>query len=978
GAVLVLISISAGYLASRADNRLARLALGFLALPAIIGGDVAHLLYNWTHPDAALTVDRSLVTVEASSAKHAAWADGLVRQGRAQAVIFADLPAVARARDLWRRLKGKIVERFDPIDQLPNAASGVVTIAAHVRGRAEIERRVRAAFDGGATAILVVSGGGLLRRWAAAVPGLSRLFPMDSLAILRAAREIRASNPAYEKVGIWAVANPYSDSVDREGGKLAAGADTIFLQPLFTDDAFAWLAEAHRRYPQTTFVAGLPMLPSSRTVRFWFFLIGRWWRPGPQLSAFLREFERHEREGQESLDKHRAAVMTATVMRLRQVLGWSNVHVMAMGGHDQIPAVLDRIAVDDALARLRASGISVDVDPQLIESARIARFRAAVERIEAALAGRMNFRRPARLRLDWIIPDGRHFEPPIAVRTFVETHNTANVETTAKEIAVNLRAFQSAAPDAVGQAFGAALAQMEEHWPDSRGGVTIGRFTDAARSLIYDFSEQFWRRLDPYMAATAGEDYRKSIGGSVDQKPEFVRDAARIYLQQLRHVDLADGRAPPVYLEIGAANAEYAEAFTRELARQAAEANLTPLLDRTVYVLAFFSSESLERSRQQLAGHLNEGKLNGVAIETCLFDLNNGREQISRYRGRLLRVHATNVFDSLPSGQIARLDGKTYRIESQLYLPAGRLEPLAQKYGLAPAELEEMLRGIADRGAGAFVAVLIARLGADAGYKLWADLWAAFRWEERYRLVPNNDDMIRHRAALGAGAALELALADAPNVRMPASEAAIRSTLDLLPLVHPQGVIEIIDVFGTDVRDFERARGPFRYDGSAMNYLNGFLFKRMLESAGAGARVSFRSLAAFGERDSRMSMEIRPRPAGERRTLPSNSVSSLNQPRRGTPRIQDILEVIHNEGAEVRYSQPGDLAWGFLLEPSAGLRDEYFRLVVAGDPAATDARWHDEAYGGTTALQIQRQIATISQNLGVSPQVFRARLGIEP
>ena len=79
---------------------------------------------------------------------------------------------------------------------------------------------------------------------------------------------------------------------------------------------------------------------------------------------------------------------------------------------------------------------------------------------------------------------------------------------------------------------------------------------------------------------------------------------------------------------------------------------------------------------------------------------------------------------------------------------------------------------------------------------------------------------------------------------MHVSNGAAASFADTLPLLHPHGVLQCHDLFVTDVAPVPNGfRGPGKYDGSVVNWVNGPL---LAASAGGGLR---RELAPFAHRD---------------------------------------------------------------------------------------------------------------------------------
>ena len=122
----------------------------------------------------------------------------------------------------------------------------------------------------------------------------------------------------------------------------------------------------------------------------------------------------------------------------------------------------------------------------------------------------------------------------------------------------------------------------------------------------------------------------------------------------------------------------------------------------------------------------------------------------------------------------------------------------------------------------------------------WRAVWDSLRLDERYiplealdtyDIAPGiNGEHIRP-IALSAG-----------DIRMHVSNGAAASFTDTLPLLHPLGVLQCHDLFVTDILQYTtNFRGPGKYDGSVVNWVNG----PMLAAIGSrrGFDVSFQPFA---------------------------------------------------------------------------------------------------------------------------------------
>jgi hypothetical protein len=201
-------------------------------------------------------------------------------------------------------------------------------------------------------------------------------------------------------------------------------------------------------------------------------------------------------------------------------------------------------------------------------------------------------------------------------------------------------------------------------------------------------------------------------------------------------------------------------------------------------------------------------------------------------------VYISNVYDNLPTEEIVSLDDTVYRVEARAYLPASAVEEIAGGLGVG-----------ADRVAGLVSRFL--RLGSEllaesdaehfpdpgAAVAFCRDVWAALRLEERY--VPLGALDLYEICAGVTGELLGPVLDGHGDVRMHVSNGAAGSFLDTLPLLHPLGFLTCHDLFVTDVDQYRSGfRGPGKYDGSTVNWVNGPMLAAI--ASRRGYQVTFR------------------------------------------------------------------------------------------------------------------------------------------
>ena len=81
---------------------------------------------------------------------------------------------------------------------------------------------------------------------------------------------------------------------------------------------------------------------------------------------------------------------------------------------------------------------------------------------------------------------------------------------------------------------------------------------------------------------------------------------------------------------------------------------------------------------------------------------------------------------------------------------------------------------------------------------------------------------------------MEEILTGAPtDFRFHLSSVALESFIRTLPLLHPQGYLQVFDIFVTDMAQYRTGFfGPGKLDGSLLNWVNGALLKEVAHREG--------------------------------------------------------------------------------------------------------------------------------------------------
>lgn len=305
-----------------------------------------------------LATGRFVITAEQAQASQARAYRRMVDRGLVDAVTLPDLPLVGRFRDLLARRRPAARATREPLERriagaLEKSAAPVFTVSASLRTAGMVARRVAAARAGGSVALLILSGGGLVRRLFGIVK-LGWLLPQNSFRILREVRR------AYSDQPLWAVENPIlpgpAARARRMQRKVAAGAQVILTQPPFLWGRFTrWLAEVERLGVTAPVICGVPIITSPLSLRTWLFLVG-FTGSHPETDALLDRLREADARGEAAEEGMRYTV--ELLQRLRATPGVAGVHLMPIFAWRRLERVLtaaglapaDRLMEDESNA----------------------------------------------------------------------------------------------------------------------------------------------------------------------------------------------------------------------------------------------------------------------------------------------------------------------------------------------------------------------------------------------------------------------------------------------------------------------------------------------------------------------------------------------------------------------------------------------------------------------------------------------------
>ncbi len=397
------------------------------------------------------------------------------------------------------------------------------------------------------------------------------------------------------------------------------------------------------------------------------------------------------------------------------------------------------------------------------------------------------------------------------------------------EIAIDLR---RAKPDTL-------EASIKQSFADGASGtrLPLEDWGPGSKSLIWGFNGLYWKALSLWEQAT-GKGYEQALpGGESDARNvEAARDLVLYLFDQWDN--LAGRRALPeelYVLEIGVGNGNQAAVFLDEFRRLNREKG-REYYRRLHYLMGDYSPHVLELARRNVAHHSEH-------VSSLVLDALRPTETLGFLRYKAFLVYISNVYDNLPTDEIVRMGGHLFQVQTRAVFSQKAAETLAASINSTPDHLPDLVARLLRLGPELLAEVLPEHFPTvNDAVTFWRAAWEALRLEERYVPLMELDT---YEIAPDVGGELLRPIVEANgDLRMHVSNGAATSFADTLPLLHPHGVLQCHDLFVTDVHQYSNGfRGPGKYDGSVVNWVNG----RLLAAIGnrRGFDVDF---AAFAHR----------------------------------------------------------------------------------------------------------------------------------
>jgi hypothetical protein len=369
------------------------------------------------------------------------------------------------------------------------------------------------------------------------------------------------------------------------------------------------------------------------------------------------------------------------------------------------------------------------------------------------------------------------------------------------------------------------------------GRVMLEPWVPASGSCIWRFNTLYWQALSRWERAT-GREYEQALpGGQSDARntaaaAEMIRELFAVWDE----LDARHALPPELYIvELGVGNGSQARTWLDTFAaldrRHGRE-----YYRRLHYLMGDYSAHVLDRARQAVAHH-------GDRVNGLVLDATQPLLTLGFLRGKAFCVYISNVYDNLPTDELATIGGRPYLVEVRAYLSDEDVGQITARHRLPRGGLGVLAERLLRLGPD-LLAEAEHETFANAGQAVafWRDVWAALRLQERY--VPLEGlDAYQVSPSL-TGEILRPLLGSSGDIRMHASNGALASFEGTLPLLHPFGRLQCHDLFLTEPAQYHAGfYGPGKYDGSVVNWVNGPLLQLIGNRRGFDVQI-----APFGAR----------------------------------------------------------------------------------------------------------------------------------
>ena len=338
---------------------------------------------------------------------------------------------------------------------------------------------------------------------------------------------------------------------------------------------------------------------------------------------------------------------------------------------------MPRASVRARNTRLRPyRGLTVEIDLRAAERLRrSAGAQAAVRPIVEALCASDADLAAGRVVCDWIQYKA-NFRETAMVRPVLGADDSEFVD----ELAVDLR--RCAQPDTdVAVEVTAAILDTN---PDR---VWLEPWAPSSASCVWRFNALFWQALVDWEKAT-GREYEQTLpGGESDARNS---GAARETILDLFKIwdELASRRALPeqlYVLELGVGNGGQARTWLDQFV-ELDRRHGRDYYRRLQYLMGDYSVHVLDRARAEVARH-------GEHVSGLVLDATRLSGTVGFLAGKAFLVYISNVYDNLPSDEVATIRGRVYLVQARSFLPGAAADEIAARFRLRRPSSPSSLSG---------------------------------------------------------------------------------------------------------------------------------------------------------------------------------------------------------------------------------------------------------------------------------------------
>ena len=397
------------------------------------------------------------------------------------------------------------------------------------------------------------------------------------------------------------------------------------------------------------------------------------------------------------------------------------------------------------------------------------------------------------------------------------------------ELAVDLRRAANLDADDIRQIASEAL-KME--LAGEAPGILLEDWCPTSTSCLSDFNALYWRALEFWEKST-GRQYEQALpGGQSDARnTDAVRELIDDLFTVWRGLEQRHALPDELYVvELGVGNGNQAKVWLDEFKAMDLERG-TDYYRRLHYLMCDYSPHVLALARETVAEHAEH-------VSSFVLDATSPSVALSFLQYKVFLVYVSNVYDNLPSDEVATIGGAPHLVESRAYLLPESADKLAASAGIPAGELPPLIRRLLRLGPELTAEAAPDRFDSvDAAVEFWRRTWDAVRLQERY--VPIRGLDVYEIAPGVSGEMLRPQLESGDDLRLHVNNGAVASFVDTLRLLHPYGKLISHDLFVEDTDGYRSGfRGPGKYDGSVVNWVNG----RLLAHIGrrSGHDVTFR------------------------------------------------------------------------------------------------------------------------------------------